>query len=145
MTADPQHVFDQEIPRRRDWLVLVRNVLRFYGTFLALMVMLLAVVGVLSDASGLVTVVGLLPLAVLMLPGAIVATLIAYLLPLRRSKAARLIAVIDFAACAYLGTAFATSILAAATGVYGFWAVPIFVATISGLVTGLVVEPRPTR
>jgi hypothetical protein len=130
-------------PIRWPWLAAVRNLLRFYGLFMVLSVLLLAVLGVLSDPSGLLPLVGLLPLAVLMLPGILVAAGIAYMLPLRRSRTARLIAVIDFAACAYLGTALGAAALGAVSGIYGIWSVPILVATVAGAFSGLIAEPRP--
>jgi hypothetical protein len=130
-------------PIRWPWLAAVRNLLRFYATFVVLIVLLLAVVGLLSDTSGMVTLVGLVPLAILMLPGVAVAASIAYILPLRRSRTARLIAVIDFAACAYLGTALGAAVLGAVSGIYGIWSAPILVATVAGVFSGLIAEPRP--
>lgn len=128
----------------RTWVVLVRNILRFYAIYLTLMIALMLVVGLLSDTSGVLALLVMIPLTILMLPGILVAGLIALVLPLGRSGAARAIVTIDFAACAFLGTALATSIVAAVTGVYGLWLAPIIVAAVAGLVAGLRAEPRPT-
>lgn len=145
MTADRDDVFDQEIPRRGGLLVLGRNVLRFYAVFGVLMVVLLTTVGLFEDSTGITRLLDLLPLVVPMLPGIVLGCLIAYVLPLDRSRAARLIAVIDLGACAYLGTALAAVVATSLTGVAGIWSTPIFVAGISGMLTGFFAETRPPR
>jgi hypothetical protein len=145
MTADRDDVIDQGIPRRRGLLILGRNVLRFYAIFGILMVVLLTTVGLFEDSTGIPRLLDLLPLLVPMLPGVALGCLIAYALPVGRSRVARLIAVLDLGACAYLGTALAAVVATGLTGVAGIWSTPIFVAGISGMLTGLVAEARPPR